>query len=124
MDAARPESALRDLEALAETLDDVGLRHTHIVEMHFAVAIGLVVLAEHRQHAFDRHAGRVERHDHHAVLLVAMRAGIGQSHEDHERSEEHTSELQSLMRNSYAVFCLQKKTNKTLNNENSTNNNI
>src|SRR3546814_2317422 len=29
------------------------------------------------------------------------------------RSEEHTSELQSLMRNSYAVFCLKKKkTNK------------
>src|SRR3546814_7576457 len=27
------------------------------------------------------------------------------------RSEEHTSELQSLMRISYAVFCLQKKTN-------------
>src|SRR3546814_2784023 len=27
-----------------------------------------------------------------------------------ERSEEHTSELQSLMRNSYAVFCLKKKT--------------
>src|SRR3546814_4723615 len=29
----------------------------------------------------------------------------------HERSEEHTSELQSLMRISYAVFCLKKKTN-------------
>src|SRR3546814_3400295 len=29
-----------------------------------------------------------------------------------ERSEEHTSELQSLMRISYAVFCLQKKKNK------------
>src|SRR3546814_8274193 len=28
----------------------------------------------------------------------------------HRRSEEHTSELQSLMRISYAVFCLQKKT--------------
>src|SRR3546814_4956795 len=27
------------------------------------------------------------------------------------RSEEHTSELQSLMRSSYAVFCLQKKKN-------------
>src|SRR3546814_7556457 len=26
-----------------------------------------------------------------------------------ERSDEHTSELQSLMRNSYAVFCLKKK---------------
>src|SRR3546814_10273892 len=29
-----------------------------------------------------------------------------------DRSEEHTSELQSLMRNSYAVFCLKKKTNE------------
>src|SRR3546814_2015434 len=29
--------------------------------------------------------------------------------EDRGRSEEHTSELQSLMRNSYAVFCLKKK---------------
>src|SRR3546814_4708899 len=28
-----------------------------------------------------------------------------------QRSEEHTSELQSLMRTSYAVFCLQKKNN-------------
>src|SRR3546814_8253761 len=31
------------------------------------------------------------------------------------RSEEHTSELQSLMRISYAVFCLKQKTNKTHN---------
>src|SRR3546814_8224535 len=30
----------------------------------------------------------------------------------YERSEEHTSELQSLMRISYAVFCLKKKTKK------------
>src|SRR3546814_1320135 len=30
------------------------------------------------------------------------------------RSEEHTSELQSLMRISYAVFCLKKKKNNTL----------
>src|SRR3546814_5398776 len=35
------------------------------------------------------------------------------------RSEEHTSELQSLMRTSYAVFCLKKKnrTKNTINNE-------
>src|SRR3546814_10863752 len=31
-----------------------------------------------------------------------------------ERSEEHTSELQSLMRISYAVFCLKKKKDKQL----------
>src|SRR3546814_3853432 len=30
------------------------------------------------------------------------------------RSEEHTSELQSLMRISYAVFCLKKKNNHTI----------
>src|SRR3546814_5247418 len=35
----------------------------------------------------------------------APAAGVGQ----HRRSEEHTSELQSLMRISYAVFCLKKK---------------
>src|SRR3546814_8693999 len=34
----------------------------------------------------------------------------GLSQEDAVRSEEHTSELQSLMRISYAVFCLKKKT--------------
>src|SRR3546814_10789073 len=32
------------------------------------------------------------------------------------RSEEHTSELQSLMRISYAVFCLKKKKNRPYNN--------
>src|SRR3546814_8634273 len=35
-----------------------------------------------------------------------------------ERSEEHTSELQSLMRISYAVFCLKKKNNKNTSKEN------
>src|SRR3546814_10511330 len=43
-----------------------------------------------------RRVGQWERH-----LLPAMRF----------RSEEHTSELQSLMRISYAVFCLKKKKN-------------
>src|SRR3546814_2605719 len=34
-----------------------------------------------------------------------------------DRSEEHTSELQSLMRISYAVFCLKKKKNRKNNNK-------
>src|SRR3546814_4794766 len=37
-----------------------------------------------------------------------------------ERSEEHTSELQSLMRISYAVFCLKKKTKRTKKHHNKT----
>src|SRR3546814_3763507 len=32
----------------------------------------------------------------------------------HQRSEEHTSELQSLMRNTYAVYCLKKKTHTNM----------
>src|SRR3546814_7855146 len=43
------------------------------------------------------------------LYLLAMPFSIGADR----RSEEHTSELQSLMRNSYAVFCLKKtKSNK------------
>src|SRR3546814_13505457 len=42
-----------------------------------------------------------------ASATVQARNGV------HGRSEEHTSELQSLMRISYAVFCLKKKTKKT-----------
>src|SRR3546814_1555543 len=38
------------------------------------------------------------------------------------RSEEHTSELQSLMRISYAVFCLKKKINKQTHKKRNTNN--
>src|SRR3546814_10855682 len=50
----------------------------------------------------DRHADHVEAA--HAVVDDALHETIGLN-----RSEEHTSELQSLMRNSYAVFCLNKK---------------
>src|SRR3546814_5429978 len=39
------------------------------------------------------------------VVLLASRRAL--------RSEEHTSELQSLMRNSYAVFCFQKNKKRT-----------
>src|SRR3546814_2037143 len=39
-----------------------------------------------------------------SISLITQRAGVAQG-----RSEEHTSELQSLMRTSYAVFCLKTK---------------
>src|SRR3546814_6374992 len=41
------------------------------------------------------------------TVRVAVRRGRGDT-AGGARSEEHTSELQSLMRNSYAVFCLKK----------------
>src|SRR3546814_4023224 len=45
---------------------------------------------------------------------IAHRRGVGHGDADRVlRSEEHTSELQSLMRSSYAVFCLKKKKTST-----------
>src|SRR3546814_5649220 len=46
----------------------------------------------------------------HFLALVATTFSDTDPHAaPHARSEEHTSELQSLMRTSYAVFCLKKK---------------
>src|SRR3546814_7701150 len=69
-------------------------------------------------------AGRPARHrgddQHHQIADVRRRRthrdgeGRGRVDRGRCRSEEHTSELQSLMRISYAVFCLKKKnTTKT-----------
>src|SRR3546814_4741055 len=49
-----------------------------------------------------------------ALVLVGA-CGTSEEQANQSRSEEHTSELQSLMRISYAVFCLKKK--NTLNNK-------
>src|SRR3546814_3594284 len=55
--------------------------------------------------------------DTHPTVIIVDDKGDRLIHSDHElkinfRSEEHTSELQSLMRISYAVFCLKKKKKK------------
>src|SRR3546814_9428473 len=60
--------------------------------------IGLVLLRQ----PLDQRVQRALEH----VGQVVQRQAL------HPRSDEHTSELQSLMRHSYAVFCLKKKKNK------------
>src|SRR3546814_4836066 len=49
--------------------------------------------------------------DHYAVNRASCSALMGATWRWRRRSEEHTSELQSLMRISNAVFCLKKKNN-------------
>src|SRR3546814_1189388 len=49
-------------------------------------------------------------------IAMAWRAGCRVSNMEMNRSEEHTSELQSLMRNSYAVFGLKQNTTTPQNN--------
>src|SRR3546814_9749384 len=68
-------------------------------------------VAAHRNESALGHL--VGRGTHHHPIPIAGRQiqqGIA-----HGRSEEHTSELQSLMRISYAVFCLKKKNTKIVN---------
>src|SRR3546814_7022090 len=63
------------------------------------------------QQAFDPAEG-FWRHGPRQVQAFHARAQAVSAFDDvqHCRSEEHTPELQSLMRNSYAVFCLKTKT--------------
>src|SRR3546814_8169121 len=73
----------------------------------------------------DVEAGNDGRHERSDVDDIALEGGLAgldpgkiedvvdQLQQVAARSEEHTSELQSLMRISYAVFCLKKKNNTT-----------
>src|SRR3546814_7607804 len=82
----RPTRALPDRIAPAALLDRVLVHALEVVP-------GQVVLA-HMLQAEPEVAGEV----------------VARARRPVQRSEEHTSELQSLMRISYAVFCLKKKT--------------
>src|SRR3546814_4435044 len=57
--------------------------------------------------------GYVDRRSVDAAALNLPAPGRQHGHTHRPRSEEHTSELQSLMRISYAVFCLKKKITPT-----------
>src|SRR3546814_1286770 len=78
--------------------------------------LGGVAAAQHQQPGIASRVApeeRLERTDCEIDTLVGTEMAHGA---EQQRSEEHTSELQSLMRISYAVFCLKKKT-KTKNRE-------
>src|SRR3546814_9678854 len=71
-----------------------------------------------RQHAFVQAVRGLDNHPEHQAIAYVVDRKLHLSSEQvgkawPERSEEHTSELQSLMRISYAVFCLKKKNKNT-----------
>src|SRR3546814_6440704 len=90
---------------VAQTIND---------QPHFAfgtTAEGLLKFADHlRRHGIPFDGPRSHRGM--SAASVYFRDVDGNNLEVSTRSEEHTSELQSLMRISYAVFCLKKKNNK------------
>src|SRR3546814_2141686 len=77
-----------------------------------ADAAEILIGAEGLTEFGQRIAARVERRPEQGHARAADQPDIGILPEQGPvRSEEHTSELQSLMRISYAVFCLKKKNN-------------
>src|SRR3546814_5460759 len=85
--------------------------HQHVAGEE--LALGTAHLAgAHLHHFLGRHQHVAETILHAGTRdAVAQRLGHGllETRVGVHRSEEHTSELQSLMRSSYAVFCLKKK---------------
>src|SRR3546814_6015066 len=63
----------------------------------------------HRRHALRPRAGDTKARTASIISAHRLRGAARSGRGCVRRSEEHTSELQSLMRISYAVFCLKKK---------------
>src|SRR3546814_4235377 len=89
-----PRSTRTDTLARHDALPIYQLEQLGVVDH-----VGLV-----QEHHDVRHADLARQQD--VLAGLRHRAVSGRAHQ---RSEEHTSELQSLMRISYAVFCLKKK---------------
>src|SRR3546814_1413771 len=96
-------SAVGLLQLLKELLDARGLGHDAVERIREAIIADVAGARPRSQTQADFEKRVRERMDH--LLPLGPEAEAPVSH----RSEEHTSELQSLMRNSYAVFCLTKK---------------
>src|SRR3546814_1784287 len=105
----------RAVQRIADAAADAG--HA-VIRGHPHFGRGLA-RAEIAQLALNLLAGRLvgfrgdrgfEPRDRLAEQAIPARGDEVRAHRNRQRSEEHTSELQSLMRISYAVFCLKKKT--------------
>src|SRR3546814_6646442 len=90
-------------ELSAKARRDLALGLAREISERHGVAVDVAIHAPGREG---------DHRNHHAHLLTTTRRigpeGLGAKTREL-RSEEHTSELQSLMRNSYAVFCLKNK---------------
>src|SRR3546814_3439107 len=103
-----------DLSALTANLDlimDIPIDIEIVLGSSRMQVSGLMNLEEGATIALDRKIGEPVE-----IMVNGRRIGKGEItvlENDDTRSEEHTSELQSLMRISYAVFCLKKKNKKS-----------
>src|SRR3546814_7924767 len=110
---ARPVAAC--VAFVDEAAGDRAGPRVHVLVMAPHGEIGSAVVQLHRQvaggvravEADQRAGGMAQARD--LVQVESLPAAVLHARPHDQRSEEHTSELQSLMRSSYAVFCLEKK---------------
>src|SRR3546814_1882641 len=95
------EHAVALLFLFLDVMLDLLLQNQHLGVIIFLIGLGLLKLQNQR-------LGRIML-DIGLVQIIFLDLAAKRRIENLFRSEEHTSELQSLMRISYAVFCLKKK---------------
>src|SRR3546814_2284180 len=103
--------------ALAEALEHLGraqlvvpsgaVRGAHMFRHALIQDVAYQALLNRTRRQHHRRIGEILLADHREV--AELQPELIARHFSEARSEEHTSELQSLMRSSYAVFCLKKK---------------
>src|SRR3546814_8106710 len=89
----------RSLDVARDQVVEAGLKDRDFAALQGRDALRILVDASDRMAEFGETG-------------AGYQADIAGTDHRNARSEEHTSELQSLMRISYAVFCLKKKTNQ------------
>src|SRR3546814_4892125 len=81
-------------------------KHLRQIPSVFALRLGIISKRKNEYRGGASPDPRISAHSH--LLLAGLSRQIRAGTFLPDRSEEHTSELQSIMRTSYAVFCLQK----------------
>src|SRR3546814_8924702 len=89
------------------TRTDTLFPYTTLFRSHYRPVLGTLIPKMTLDRDLIRRVRSMDEHDLRRLLIFARGLLVSR----HGRSEEHTSELQSLMRSSYAVFCLKKKRN-------------
>src|SRR3546814_7676372 len=97
---------------------DLTATTVHVVDDAADFFLGQRLVDDRQRHALGQHfrqQGAAGGGLDEVIELLALLFGVIEQADLDLRSEEHTSELQSLMRISYAVFCLKKKQQNQLN---------
>src|SRR3546814_1073037 len=100
----------RDLKDLKMVVNGAGAASVACTELAKSLGVRHVIMCDSKGVIYQgRTEGMNQWKSAHAADTDARTLADAMDGADLFRSEEHTSELQSLMRSSYAVFCLKKK---------------